>query len=371
MSRRQNTVSRTLLTNFKRDENIGGLLLAFLYASNMIEKSSLSEQRIIDCLKINYGIEVATLTVLPLGADMHASVYKAQTHTQSSYFVKLKRGHHHDISTTIIELLRNAGIQHIVPIVKTIRGQITQHIDDFTLTVSPFVEGRDGFSRNLTDDQWYTLGKVMKQIHEINVPTSIQAKIRRETYSPKWRQVVQSLYPLIDSDPSGDEIAIKLLTFMKKHRAVIHRLVDRAEQLAQKVQDQSSQFVLCHSDLHGGNVLIDENDALYIVDWDDPIMAPKERDLLFIGGGVANVWNKLHEKELFYKGYEKIDVNMTLLAYYRHERIVEDIAEYGQQLLLTKAGGQDRIKWYKQFIAQFDPQGVVEIAFKSDEDLTL
>ena len=337
----------------------------------MIEKSTPSEQRIIDCLKINYGIEVATLIIIPLGADMHASVYKAQTHNQSSYFVKLKHGHHHDISTIIITLLRNAGIQQIIPIVKTIRGQATQRIDDFTLTVSPFVDGRDGCSRDLTDNQWYTLGKVTRQIHEINVPLSIQAKIRRESYLPKWRQAVQSLYPLIESEPSGDTVAVNLLTFMKKHTTAIHRLVDRAEQLSQKVQGQSSQFVLCHSDLHGGNVLIDENDTIYIVDWDDPIIAPKERDLMFIGGGVANVWNKPHEKELFYKGYGKAEVNMTLLTYYRHERVVEDIALYGQQLLLTMAGGPDRIKWYKQFIAQFDPQGVVEIAFKTDDGLTI
>lgn len=350
---------------------MGGLLLAFLYTYSMIEKSSLSEQPIIDCLKIYYGIEVATLTFLPLGADMDASVYKAQTYTQSSYFVKLKRGHHHDISTTIIELLYRSGIQQVIPIIKTIRGQTTQPIGEYTLTVFPFVDGQDGFNRDLTDDQWYTLGKVMRKIHAINVPASIQAKIRHETYSPKWRQFVRSLYPLIDADPIGDEIAINLLTFMKKHKAAIHRLVDRAEQLAQKVQDQSSHFVLCHSDLHGGNVFIDKNDTLYILDWDDPILAPKERDLMFIGGGVANVWNKPQENELFYKGYGKTDVNRTLLAYYRHERIVEDIAEYGQQLLLTMAGGQDRMKWYEQFIIQFDPQGVVEIAFKTDEDFNL
>jgi spectinomycin phosphotransferase len=330
-----------------------------------------SKQSVIDCLKIHYGIEAATLTFLPLGADMDALVYKAQTHTQSSYFVKLKRGHHHDVSPTIIELLRNAGIQQIIPLVKTIQGRATQGVDDFTLTVSPFVAGRDGFNRDITNDQWHTLGKVMRQIHEINVPFSIQAKIRRETYSPKWRQAVRSLYPLIDSEPNGDKIAIKLLAFLKKYRAALHRLVDRAEHLAQKAQDQSPQFVLCHSDLHGGNVLIDENDTLYIVDWDGPILAPKERDLMFIGGGVANVWNKPHEKECFYEGYGAVEVNMTLLAYYRHERIVEDIAEYSQQLLLTKAGGKDRVKWYKDFIDQFEPQGVVEIAFKTDEDLTL
>lgn len=344
--------------------------LAFLYTFHMIEKILLPEQRIIDCLKINYGIEATMLTFLCLGADMHASIYKAQMHNQSSYFVKLKLGYHNDSSAMVIALLCNAGIQQIIPIVKTIRGEATQRIDDFTLTVFPFVNGRDGFSRNLTDDQWYTLGKVMRQIHEINVPLSIQTNIRRESYSPKWRQAVQALYPLIESKPSGDVIAVNLLTFMKKHMASIHRLVERAEQLAQMAQDQSSQFVLCHCDLHGGNILIDENDIIYVVDWDDPIMAPKERDLMFIGGGVANVWNKPHEKELFYKGYGKAEVNITLLAYYRHERIVEDIAIYGQQLLLTTAGGQDRINWYNQFIAQFDPRGVVEIAFKTDEHLT-
>jgi len=137
------------------------------------------------------------------------------------------------------------------------------------------------------------------------------------------------------------------LTFMKKHKAEIHRLVDRAEQLCQKIQYQLPELVLCHADIHGGNVLIDRNDAIYIVDWDSPSMAPKERDLMFIGGGVANVWNNSHEEGLFYKGYGKTEVNLTILAYYRHERIVEDIALYGQQLLLATAEDQDRIKLYQ------------------------
>jgi len=61
---------------------------------------------------------------------------------------------------------------------------------------------------------------------------------------------------------------------------------------------------------------------------------------------------------------------MIILAYYRHERIVEDIAIYGQQLLLTSTDDQNnRTESYKHFIAQFEPQGVVEIAFKTDENL--
>lgn len=336
----------------------------------MTEKQSFSDHLIINCLNANYGIQVAALTILPLGADMNASVYKAQTHDQTAYFVKLKRGHHHDIGVQIVELLHDAGIKEIIPPVKTILGQSTQQIEDFTLIVYPFVNGQDGFSSNLTDNQWVKLGSALRQVHEIEVPSSIQNRVRREVYSSKWREVVRSLYTHIEAEPTGDEVALKLLKFMKENISSIHRLVDRAEQLGHKLQDQSHKLVLCHSDIHGGNVLIGENNSIYIVDWDDPIMAPKERDLMFIGGGVANVWNKLHEEKLFYKGYGTTKVNSTILAYYRHERIVEDIAEYGQALLLTSRGGEDRLEMYKHFMWMFEPNGVVDIAFKTDENLT-
>ncbi len=163
--------------------------------------------------------------------------------------------------------------------------------------------------------------------------------IKQEDFSSRWREIVRSLYPHIEAKPAGDKVALKLQTFMKNNLQTIRRLVDRAEQLAQTLQNKSHQLVLClvlcHSDIHGGNVLMDNDNAIYIVDWDAPVMAPKERDLMFIGGGVANIWNKPHEETLFYTGYGQVEINRAILAYYRHERIVEDIAEYGQELLLT------------------------------------
>jgi spectinomycin phosphotransferase len=270
-----------------------------------------------------------------------------------------------------VGLLHNAGIQQIIRPVKTTHSQPTQLIDDFTLIVYPFIAGQNGFSRALTDEQWLTLGKTLKQVHEINVPSSIQHLVRREVYSPKWREIVRSFSTSIEAEPIDDEIALKLRAFMKANMSAIHRLVDRAEQLAQVLQHQSPQFVLCHSDIHAGNVLIDGNNTIYIVDWDDPIMAPKERDLMFIGGGVANVWNESHEETLFYAGYGKAEINKTILAYYRHERIVEDIALYGQDLLLTMAGSEDRLEMYKHFIAMFEPKGVVDLAFKTDEGFAI
>lgn len=333
----------------------------------MLENHLISDPILINCLNTHYGIEVASLTFLPLGADINASVYKAKALDQQSYFIKLKTGHQHDISVEIVELLQSAGIRQIIPPVKTVHGSPTQRIDDFTLIVYPFIDGQDGFCRHLTDDQWITLGEALRRVHEVEVPLPIQNRIRQETYSAKWRDSVRSIYLSIETELINDEIALKLQKFMKKNMQVICRLVDRAEQLGKKLQNQSPEFVLCHSDIHAGNVLIDGNNTIYIVDWDEPILAPKERDLMFIGGGVGNVWNQPHEEKLFYKGYGKTEVDLAALTYYRHERIVEDIAVYSKELLLTPAGGKNRIEMYRQFIAMFEPQGVVEIAFKTDE----
>ena len=77
-----------------------------------------------------------------------------------------------------------------------------------------------------------------------------------------------------------------------------------SERLARVLQARSPEFTLCHSDVHAGNLLIGADDAFYIVDWDSPILAPKERDLMFIGGGLMGAWRAPREEEaLFYRGY--------------------------------------------------------------------
>ena len=104
---------------------------------NMTEKQSISPQSIIDCLKANYGIAAALLTFLPLGADMNSSVYKAETQSSQSYFVKLKRGHRYNMSVAILALLQASGIQQIIPPVKTTNGWHVIKVDDIRAFVMP------------------------------------------------------------------------------------------------------------------------------------------------------------------------------------------------------------------------------------------
>jgi spectinomycin phosphotransferase len=159
-----------------------------------------------------------------------------------------------------------------------------------------------------------------------------------------------------------DPAAAKLAAFMRSRQAEISRLIERAEELAIEVQSQPPELVLCHTDIHRANMLVSKNNDFYIVDWDAPLLAPKERDLMFIGGGIDYLWKSKRDEALFYEGYGKTKIDFARLAYYRYERVIEDLVAYGEQLLLTEEGGADREQAYERFTGNFEPGETIEIA---------
>jgi spectinomycin phosphotransferase len=173
-----------------------------------------------------------------------------------------------------------------------------------------------------------------------------------------------------EDDVYDDPVAHRVAALLKaKHRQIID-LVSQSERLAKRLKTQSPDFVLCHSDVHAGNILIDGDATFYIVDWDDPILAPKERDLMFAGGAQGFIGHTPEEEEaLFYQGYGQTEIDLAALAYYRYERIVVDIGEFCQQLLLTDEGGQDREQSLQYLEANFMPGGTIDIAYRSDKTL--
>lgn len=325
-------------------------------------KKPIQDQQLIELLNVHYGIDIHVAQLIPGGADMHAFGYKADSES-NSYFVKLKYGYHNEINLSIIRLLHDSGIKEIIFPIHTLEAKLFQQLDHFKIIVYPFIHAPNGFTQNLTEKQWKQFGKVLRQIHETSVPTSIQQQLRKETYSTQWREMVRSFYSKIEFDNSDDKIAADFKSFFNQNIDSIHQLVDSSEELSKKIQPDLDKYVLCHSDIHAGNVLVVNEESIYIIDWDEPMLAPQERDLMFIGGGVGNVWNKPHEIDYFYEGYGKANVDKTILSYYRHERIVEDIAVYGQDLLSRDQNDQSRLESFKHFKSMFDPNDVVEIAF--------
>lgn len=337
----------------------------------MLEKPDLEDDRLLDCLKADYGLSAIQVTFLPLGADQHTAAYRIVTEDATTYFLKLRSGLFDETSVALPKFLSQQGIGQIIPPLPTRTGLLWANLEPYKLILYPFVEGQDGYDAGLTNDQWAEFGRALRQIHALAVPSSLVKRIRRETYSARWRDRVTSFLDLAEGGPFDDSVARKLAAFLSARREQILDLVDRADRLAETLRAQTPDVVLCHSDLHAGNILITASDAFYIVDWDEPILAPKERDLMYVGGGLMGGWRAPQEEEyLFYRGYGQAPVDPIALAYYRYERIVQDIAAFCEQLFLTTEGGADREQAYRWLTSTFLPNHTLEIAYRSDKTLT-
>jgi spectinomycin phosphotransferase len=218
----------------------------------------------------------------------------------------------------------------------------------------------------LSDRQWGDLGSALKNIHATVLPPELARLIRLETYTPRWRESLKTSMERIEQDTYEDPIAVQVADFMKAKSSIVLDLIRQTERLAAEVQARTLEPVLCHSDIHAGNVFIAENNALFIVDWDDPIVAPKERDLMYIGGGLMGGWRAPQEEEaLFYQGYGPAQIDPAAMAYYRFERIIEDLAIYCEQLLMSSEGGDDREQSLRYLMSSFLPDQTIEIAYRS------
>ncbi len=335
----------------------------------MLQKPDVPDETLLACLWNHYGLHATEIAFLPIGNDVHTAVYRVVADDATQYFLKLRSGAFDEPTVAIPRFLSDRGIASIIAPIETRARQLWARLDAFAAILFPFVAGQNGFASPLSERQLMKLGVALRSIHATVVPPSLRAAIPQESYASHWRDRVKMVQTCAEETVVAEPSAAQLAAFLRARRDEISHLVTRADALGDALRAQSPTHVLCHADIHGGNVLIGTGGALHIVDWDTLIFAPKERDLMFVGGGVGGAWNTAREEALFYRGYGQTVINPLALAYYRYERIVQDIAAYGAQLLLTDEGGADRAPALRYCLDQFLPDNVVAIAYRTDQSL--
>lgn len=333
----------------------------------MLDKPDFPDEIMIVCLQTEYELRIVHVVFLPLGSDLDTAVYRAVADDETAYFCKLRRGVFDETSVTLPRLLRDQGIAHIIPPLPTQSGQLWAVLGEFNLIVYPFVEGTNGYEVELSERQWADFGAALKRLHTTIVPATILQSIRKERYDPEWRERCKNIIETLDAETFDDPVIEDMAAFLQSKRTMILDAVGRAEQLAHTMASRSMEYVLCHGDIHPGNLFIDSQGTLFIVDWDYPMLAPKERDLMFIGGGQGFMpYVAEHEELLFYRGYGQPSLDPVALTYYRYERSITDIAVACEQILASKQGGQDRNQSLQYLKWGFLPGCTLEIAYTAD-----
>ncbi len=332
----------------------------------MLEKPQISDTLISATMRQDYGLQVNRVTFLPLGYDTHTAVYQLESGNGTAYFLKLRKGAFNPVAVSLPQYLCQHGIGVIISPLATIDGALYGKLEQYTAVLYPFISGKDGYQVKLNQQQWISLGQAMRKIHTIHLPGELSREISTEVYSPHWRESTREFLAELGRVTYTDLIAQQFSAFMKSKSEEISHMVQRAEALAACLHGQTEQFVLCHSDAHPGNFLVADSGEVYLVDWDNPVFAPREHDLMCIGSGMSGMQPGGQEEAWFYEGYGQVEIDWQALAYYRYERVIQDIAEFCKQILVSKSGGEHRAQSLHYFMGSFSTGAEVDVARETD-----
>ncbi len=229
------------------------------------------------------------------------------------------------------------------------------------MIVYPFLEG-DTSLAGMTDEQWKETGNVFQRIHQVHLPPNGFPSLRAERFDPtnyaRWIRAFETDHLRARHD--GSEATRALHDAWIAHRPTIDVAVTTLDQLAAAPRSQIHSYVICHADLHAANLLRDPAGRMFVLDWDEVMLAPKERDFIFIREPYA---------QAFWEGYgvracdEDGVIDWVALTYFRWERVIQDLTEETQQALFSDDVGEEaRMTAAQRFAATFGAGGSADAA---------
>jgi spectinomycin phosphotransferase len=311
----------------------------------------------------HYGLGLTRLARLALGQDDLACRYRGETAEDTAWFLKLRRGGMQQVALLAPRSLADQGVRQAVAPARTRSQALSVAVDGWTLGLYPFIEGSPAADCPLAEGHWRAYGAAVRAIHASPLAPALMCKLDQETFCSPSIEIVRALDARIAVEPAMDAVAAEAAAFWRNRRGQILALVDRLEALGARLRAAPPPLVLCHADVHLRNVLVDAEDRLWIVDWDDVRLAAKECDLFMGLGGIAGARAGSPEADWFLEGYGDATVDPTALAYYRCLRAVEDIGVNGEQIMRRPNVLEDeRRTAFQRLQALFAPGKIVAVA---------
>src|SRR5262249_17358011 len=152
----------------------------------MLTPPDISDDRIIACLRDRFGLRIAQVKFLPLGADVNSAVYRVTADSGTPYFLKLRWGNFSEVALAIRAFLHAQGVRRVIAPVATTDHELWVHAHGFHWILYPFFEGKSGFEVALSKTQWIALGASMQAVHTTKLPAGLLERVPQEDYAPRW-----------------------------------------------------------------------------------------------------------------------------------------------------------------------------------------
>lgn len=283
-----------------------------------------NEERLRACLCDQYGLSPVTLELLTLGKDFDASVYRVMSEQGRTYFLKVTSRPLYEPACLVPALLKKQGIASVVAPLLTKNNTLWTRLEHWIVIVYPFISGECSLT-GMTDEQWREVGATFKWIHQVQLDPEGFPSLHEETFDPTtyidWIRTFETQH--LSLLTSGSASLRALHASWMAHQSTIHTAVANLQKLAETLQSRIFSYVICHADLHARNLIRDPAGQVFVIDWDEVMLAPKERDFIFI---------RQPQAAAFWQGYGAVEIDWTVLTYYLWERVIQDMIYYAQNV---------------------------------------
>ena len=294
---------------------------------NAFDKTELKQ-----LLSEEHALSLQSLTFFPEGEDSYG--YVVLSEIGEKYFAKASTSVPDSRLHVASLLQRRCNILGVVAPLETLEGALSVPWQDFRVSLFPFIEGKSRWDlwkvgKDFTDTELSQTGALLATIHGCP-DTIVSNDLTVAKYDLPLRH---ELHTVLESPakktPSQNQYQKQLLEALAEHQSAVLETLDRYDSLGRSAEAIQDPFVITHGDPTPGNLILDTENRLHLIDWDGVCLGPPEKDLVSFTGERFEV---VLERYLTERQCD-ISLHADIFGFYIYEWTLNEIRDYGTKIL--------------------------------------
>lgn len=294
---------------------------------------------------LNQQYNLSGKIITEIEGGWSARAFKVDT-TNGSFFLKAYEKHKGatkkwtalvDSYMPIVLWLDNNTNLHgkIICPVLTNDGEYKCEDDKFIYLLFPYIEGYTLYDTPMSAVQITEMAEIISELHKYGEEIPVDTSAIKEDFAVPFCDELRELILLTDKPDASETMSI-----LKEYKTILIANIEKIETLAVKLTNENLPNVLCHTDVHGWNLM--QSGRLILIDWEGMKLAPPEADLFaFVGN---RFWHNCSEQfiQIYKKAHPNFEINNEALDFYQTGRRIEDICAFAKGLLYEDISDEER-----------------------------
>ena len=300
---------------------------------NAFDKTELKES-----LSTAYGLPLQAITFFPEGEDSYG--YVVSSETGEKYFAKASTSVPNS-RLQVASLLRyQCNISGVVAPLETLEGTLSVPWQDFQVALFPFIEGKSRWDlwkvgKDFTDAELTQTAALLATIHGCTDAVAADS-LTVATYNLPLRQELHIVLESPREIQPRNQYQKQLIEAIAQHSSEIEQTLERYDSLGRSASALQTPFVITHGDPTPGNLIIDAENRLHIIDWDGVCLGPPEKDLVAFTGERFEVVLERYLTER----QNGAALHADIFGFYIYEWTLNEIRDYGTKILFKNSDTQ-------------------------------